>query len=249
MTQYKTEAIVLLSRDSGDADKLVTLFSRDFGKINTMAYGARRPRNRLSGYLQVFMNIDVALVAGKGIDSIKQCEPLQSFRQLRDTLTPMSYGFFLAELVSELCPERQPEPEVFDLLLQIFPLLLERNPRLVALAGAWKILSLLGYHPECVTCVSCGRPVCLPAHFSAAAGGAICTECYQPGLEEFSVATGEFLQVLLELNWSQPGHFKVSGAVLLQAERILVEYLGYRLDKKLKSLSFIQQLSVSNVGL
>lgn len=233
----------MVVKNWGEADKMVTLFSREYGKITAIAYGARRPKSRLSGGMQTFMHIDAALAPGKNLDSIKQYEGKNSFRLIREDLTCMAYGVFIAELVTELCPERQPEPLVFDLLLDIFTLISDRNPRLVALAGAWQLLSLTGFLPEYKKCICCGQQISTPAYFVASAGGLACSICKATDSIEISAPAVSFLDILLRLDLQNPGHFKVSGSALLETEKMLARYLTYHLDKPLKSLDFIKQVT------
>jgi DNA repair protein RecO (recombination protein O) len=243
MAQYQTEAVLLGVRNFGEADRMVTLLSREFGKITAVAYGARRPRSRLAAGMQTFMHADLSLQDGKNLDSIKQYEARNPFRQLREDLTCMAYATFLAELAAELCPERQPEPLVFDLLIQLFHFVSLRNPRVVALAGAWQLLALTGYSPEYQHCVVCNRELHFPAYFDTTAGGGVCLECGHSGLLSFHQSTAEFIDILLGLNWSNPGHFSVSGAALTQSEKILAAYLLCQTDRPLKSMDFIQQVT------
>jgi DNA repair protein RecO (recombination protein O) len=239
MGQYKTEAILLAVRNWGEADSMVTLFSREYGKINAVAYGARRPKNALAGSVQPFVHGEVLLEAGKSLDVLRQCEIKQSFRKLREELAQMAYATFLAELTSELWPERVAEPAVFQLILATFQLLGKRNPRLTALAGGVQLLSLSGFHPEIQHCVVCAEPVSYPAGFDSQAGGSICNSCAPESNQEFTAEVHHFLLQLLQLDWANPGHFSVNGAVLLQTEKLLAEFIACCLDKELKSLAFI----------
>ena len=240
--QYVTEAIVLSVRDMGEADRLAVIFSREHGKLPAAAYGARRPRSRLGGTVQSFALIDVSLMPGRNLETIGQCEVKRSFRELREDITLMTYAAFLAELVSELWPDRSPEPSAYDVLLGSFALLLERNPRLVSLAGAWQLLALAGFHPEYERCVACGQVLALPAFFDACAGGGVCQTCEHTQLQPLDDAVCDFVDKLLNINWKQPPQFKVTGATLLQAEKMLIEFIAHRIERPLKSVRFIQMM-------
>ena len=240
--QYLTEALVLSTRDSGEADRLVVLFSREHGKIPATAYGARRPRSRLAGTVQTFAHVLVSLMPGRQLDTIGQCEVKRSFSEVREDITLMTYASFLTELVSELWPDRSPEPAAFDVLLGAFSLLPERNSRLVAMAGAWQLLALAGFHPEYERCVTCGKLLDLPAFFDACAGGGVCPACEHTGMQAMDDAVCGFVDKLLNLNWKQPPQFKVTGAVLLQTEKMLIEIISHRLERPLKSVRFIQMM-------
>lgn len=240
--QFSTEALVLSVRDMGEADRLVTLFSRDRGKLSAAAYGARRLRSRLAGSVQSFAQVDISLMPGRNLDTVGQCEVRRSFRELREDITLMTYAAFLAELVSELWPDRSPEPSAYDVLLGAFCLLSERNPRLVSLAGAWQLLALAGFHPEYERCVSCGKILASPAYFNACAGGAVCSGCDHESMQPMNDAVCVLIDRLLNVNWKLPPQFKVTGSTMLQAEKMLIEFIAHRIERPLKSVRFIQMM-------
>jgi len=240
--QYVTEALVVSVRDMGEADRVVMVFSREHGKLSAAAYGSRRPRSRLAGTVQSFAQVSVSLMPGRNLDTIGQCEVKRSFRELREDIVLMTYAAFLSELVTELWPERSPEPSAYDVLTFSFKLLSERNPRLVSLAAAWQLLALAGFHPEYERCVVCGQLLTLPAFFDSCAGGGVCPTCEHGGMQPLDDAVCGFIDRLLNLNWQQPPAFKVTGAVLLQAEKILIEFIAHRLERPLKSIRFIQMM-------
>jgi DNA repair protein RecO (recombination protein O) len=248
MGVYNCEAILLAVRDYDATSRMVTLFSREHGKLAALAYGARRPRNELAGCIQPFSHVELALSSGKNIEAIKQCAIKRSFRELREDLDKMAYAAMLAELVAELWPDREPEPAAFDLLLAAFALLGSRNVRVAALAGALQLMALAGFRPEYGRCVVCGQELSFPARFDAAAGGGVCAACGEPHLTPFGAEGRDFLARLLELNLAEPERFSVTGAVLMETERLLGEFLTWRLDKPLKSLAFIAVLAQDKSG-
>lgn len=243
MARYSTQAVLLTVRNWGEADKMVTFFSKDLGKVTAAAYGCRRPRSALSGGMQVFSLLELQASEGANVDAIRQCQTINAFRQLRENLEYMAYASFIAELVLAFCPERHPEPEIYELLLAALGAISQRNPRLVALAAACQILEHTGSQPSYEACAHCGAtagPLC----FSAANGGACCEACR--GGEE-AVLTDEvqaFFVWLRALDWKSPTPFRVSGATLVQAEKLLLGYLVFLNEKPLKSLAFIQQLAL-----
>lgn len=243
MAQYQVEAILVAVRDWGESDKIVTLFSREQGKIIAFANGSRRPKSPLAGGMQMFTHLEVTLAPGKNCDSVKQCEIKHAFRHLQEDFNGMAYGAFIAELTSELCPERQPEPHVFDLLLEVLHILTVRNPRMVAMAWAWQLLSITGYSPEFENCTVCGQIVYFPAYFSFASGGCVCNHCEHYGLPEVDKKISDFITCLLHLDWRNPGCFTVNGTILMQTEKLLMGYLMHCLDKPLKSMEFIKQVA------
>lgn len=243
MREYQTQAILLAAKDWSGADRMVTLFSHEYGKITALAYGARNAKNRMSGVLQPFSHVDLALQPGKSIDTIKQCELKQSFREIREDLAAMAYASFLAEIVSELWPEREPDPQVFSLLLGAFKLITRRNPRIVAQAAAWQLLVLAGFTPQLEHCVICQEQCSLPAGFNPEAGGMVCVNCENHKSIPFMDQHKNFFEQMLALDWEEPVHFTVTGSILTCTEQLLNAFLSYRMEKPLKSLSFIQMVN------
>lgn len=244
MKSYQTEAIVLAVRDWRGADKMVTLFTRDVGKVTAAAYGLRQPRNHLAGSVQLFSQIDAALSPGKNVDTLRFCELIESNRVLREDLQKMAYAALVSEVVAELWPEREAQPEVFETVCAAMTLLAQRNPRIAALAACWQLAVLAGYHPELDHCVRCGGndQAALTA-FDPEAGGLVCSSCCQPSHLLFADASRSLLQRLLALDLAEPERFTAMALAVAQTETVLLCFLEQRLDKPLQSLSFIRSLS------
>ena len=244
MAQYVTEALILSVRNWGEADKMVTFFSREFGKITAVAYGCRRPRSPLAGGMQVFSHLQLQVMSGNSLDTIKQCETKQTFKHLREDLDCMAYAAFVAEVAADVCPERHPEPHIYDVLLSAFQLFSKRNPRLVALAAGYQILECTGSQPNYDICANCGKAIQADACFSFIKGGIICDTCKESHETLFSMKMRDLIKQLLMLDWQNPQEFSVSGSSLMQVEKLLIDYLHFILEKPLKSLDFIHQLAI-----
>lgn len=241
--EYQTEAILLAARDWGVADRVVTLFSREYGIVTAMAYGARKPKSKLGGSLQPFTHLYLVMTVGKGMDVVKQCEVQTPFRELREDLTRLAYANFIAELTTGLWPQRQSEALAYDTLLATLRLLTTRNPRITALTGAWHLLVLAGFQPEYKYCVQCGNTLHFPVRFSFAAGGSTCTECSLPTEPIFEQADQKFLEQLFAIDLDSPGQFTVHAKTLANAERLLYGFVRHQLERPLKSLDFINRVN------
>jgi DNA repair protein RecO (recombination protein O) len=114
---------------------------------------------------------------------------------------------------------------------------------MVALAWAWQLLAISGYYPELQHCTTCGTAICFPAYFNYASGGCVCSQCEHDGLPTISENTKAFISCLLHINWQHPGGFTVNGTILMQTENLLMSYLAQCLDKPLRSMQFIKQVS------
>lgn len=117
MPLYNIEAINIRSRNTGEADKIITLFAKGHGKIQAIAKGARRPTSKFGGRLEIFSHNQLLLATAKSLDIISQCETMDSFYRLREDKEKLNAGFYIVKLVDIITEERQRNDELFGLLL------------------------------------------------------------------------------------------------------------------------------------
>ncbi|MDQ0205135.1 DNA repair protein RecO [Pectinatus haikarae] len=243
MSLYNIRAIVLGAVNWGEADKLITLFSRDRGKIKAAAYGCRRPRSRLASAAQLFSILELQLSEGPRLDIIKNCDHNGFLADFSLDYTALAYASFVAEIVAEIFEENQPQEQVYEKLLQIIPAMLKRNPRVVALAAFFQILEYTGSQLQYEYCAVCGRKIEDDAFFSYEEGGAVCQKCRKDENMIYSSTVRKLILHLLNLDWQAPSSFNIQAKNLLSAEKIMLDYLEIILEKRLKSLDFIKQIT------
>lgn len=117
---YATEAVILGRKNYGEADRLLTVFSKHYGKLRIIAKGIRRPTSRKKGALELFCHVRLFLAKGKNLDIVTEAEIKDGFFGWRKDLTKVGVAYHLAELVTRLLPEHQEHKEVFELLLESF---------------------------------------------------------------------------------------------------------------------------------
>ena len=100
--------------DLGEADRIVTLYSRDDGKVRAVAKGVRRTTSRSAGHLEPFTLSDVLLAVGRELDVISQADTLDAFRAVREDLVLTTHAYYLAEMVDLLTEDRMENRAVFD---------------------------------------------------------------------------------------------------------------------------------------
>lgn len=257
------EALILRVKDWQTADKYVIAFTRNQGKQRFIAYGARYPKNVNGRLLQPFACLEISLLKGQRLDKLQSCS-LVKLPQAMD-MTQMAYAAVAAELTALFTEDGQPQEELYVLLEQTLKLLRERNPRIVVLAFALKLLTLTGIWPSVEECVACGGRIEAEAEvwFSLEQGGLISGACHQgatgSGLDGSSGAgkvsnpanslpcgplTRELWRNLLFLDMDNPARFTVKGVALMELERILYSYIRYQTDKELNSLQFLRELGL-----
>lgn len=117
---YKAEAIILKRTNLGEADRLVTVFSKDRGKLTLIAKGIRRLTSRKKGHLELFNRVSLQIAKGKNLDLIIEADTLNNFSRLRRNLNRVRIAYLFLELVDKLTAENQEHAEVYSLLCGTF---------------------------------------------------------------------------------------------------------------------------------
>src|SRR2546426_4972427 len=113
MPVYKAEGIVIRRANLGEADRLVTLFCLDHGKVTVAARGARKMKSRFVGRLELFSHVRALLAVGRTLDVVSQVEVAATFSMLRQNLDRLGYAGFGVELVDRAPPDPGPGPDLF----------------------------------------------------------------------------------------------------------------------------------------
>jgi DNA repair protein RecO (recombination protein O) len=250
MSLYRTNVIVLKSRNLGEADRILMLLSEDLGKFQAVVKGARRERSRFVGSTLSFNYLKAMFFTGKNLDTLSQAELIHPFSKLREDLTTLAYASFWVELIDGFVPERVEVKEVFHFLLAAF-LTLEQtaDPALLNLAFEIRLLNYLGYQPELDVCTACRQPVDTNAgleifYFSANIGGVICGNCrlQHSGLIQVNPAQLRLMKTLattdirkLAMMNGGSDDYKIIGTILR-------EFIEVRLERPLKSRVFLDNL-------
>ncbi len=181
MSIQKTAAITLKSRRWGEADRIVTVYTRRFGKLWAVARGARRLKSRFGGALEPFVHCDLNLFEKHGdtLNRVTQADIRESFPGLREDLTRMGGAARMSNLVSAVTVENDPEPMMYEILLQGLRVLHDGDdPALTALLFQIRLLGQTGFRPQTDQCAVCGRTHGIEgAMFSPQSGGLVCGPC------------------------------------------------------------------------
>ncbi len=242
---YRVEAATLKSTAFSERDRMLVLYTRHHGKIHALAKGARRTTSRLAAHVDLFTHATLFLVHGRSFDLVTQGETIQRFPLLRDDLTRLSYAFYAGELLDRFTEEHGPNPGLFDTLVSLLGRLGDAgvDPTVALRAYELDLLAFSGYRPQLHRCVGCETVIQAEENsFSAPDGGVICPACVEryPAATPISV---EALRILRNLQTRQEdviGKVHVSPRTMAQAERVLIGYIQYLLDVRLRSVGFIE---------
>ena len=248
---YRSEAVVLKSTPLGEAGLIVTLYSRDAGKIRAVAHGIRKPSSKRVGHLEPLTRVEMALARGRsgGMDTIAQVQTLESFATLKADLEAVSRGIYLAEMVDGFGVEGSANPELYILLVNMLRFL-NGSPE-VELGMRYFELHLLkcsGFMPEIYRCVECRDELSPGKHlFSPEIGGTLCLSCTPPSarIMRLSVQALKVLRFLDRTYLPEVPTLLVNGGLQEELKNILSVSLRYWLDKEIQSKTFMEHLERS----
>lgn len=243
---YRTEAIVLRRTDFGEADRLLTLFSRDLGKIKAIAKGARKPQSRQTGHVELFMRTQFLIAQGRDLDIVTQAEMVEGYPALREDLVRTTYASYAVELLDRFAADEDKDVRKYNLLADALSWFAETdNPLLAGRFYELRLLSLAGFQPQLFHCVQCGDPVEEQDQwFSAELGGILCPNCHQTDrrARPISAAAVKVLRYLQSRSWETIRVLQLKRALHSELEGIMHYYLTYVLERNLKSVDFLHRL-------
>ncbi len=150
---YKTEGIILKSADLGDLDRLLTIYTRGYGKITTRAISARKKESKLNGLMQSFTHGQFLLVKSKTIDIVTDLSVIDSYHYLHANLESLGYAWYFSELIDKLIIAPERDEDVWRLISRAFEVLNQKRGDLpkIKIAFEDKLLEFLG-HPKPAAC-------------------------------------------------------------------------------------------------
>lgn len=203
MSSEKATAIVLRTVEFSETSLVVTLFTREFGKLGALAKGARRLKNPFESALDLLALCRIVFLhkSSEALDLVTEAKLLRRFRPQGRSLAGLYAGYYVAELLGAMTDENDPHPELFDLADETLEALaagegLQRRLARFELGA----LRLLGHAPALDRCAECGTPL-QPAGrmaFGASHGGVLCKNCRE-GKNEVAAVNAGVLRTMAQL--------------------------------------------------
>ncbi len=249
----KWEGIVIRSVDYGESSKVLTVFTREHGKIGIMARGAKKPKSRLAAVSQLFTYGYYLCKKGPGtgMPDLSQGEIGDSFADLRQDLMKTAYAAYIVELLDRLTSEHEPNPYLFQLLRLTLSYIDEgKDPEILCRIFESKMLIVAGIKPQLNACANCGE-VREPYAFSVAHGGLLCPVClsHDPHPIAMTPAVWKLLRLFQLFDLERLGEIEVKDATRNQLKHVLRRFMEEHLDIRLKSRNFLDQVEKLQAGL
>ncbi|MDX1601307.1 MAG: DNA repair protein RecO [Anaerolineales bacterium] len=243
---YRTEAVVLRRMDLGEADRLLTLFTPDEGKVRAIAKGVRRPGSRKSGHLEPFSRTRLLLARGRELDIITQAEAVDLYPTFRQDLERLGAAAYVVELLDRFTVQEGDSRGPYELLIGALDQL-EAGADLAPLCRYYelRLLDLVGYRPQLFHCVECEAEIePEDQYFSSAQGGVLCPRCGQGHREatRISLAALKVLRHYQRSGYAEAVAPNVRTAVHEELESLMESYLIFLLERRLNAPKFLRRV-------
>jgi len=244
---FRVDAVVLRHSDYGEADRLLTLYTRQLGKTRAIAKGARKIASRKAGHIEPFTHVKLQLAKGRDMFLVTQADTVDAYLPLREDLILTSHASYVLELLDRFTYEDETEN------LPTFRLLTETLSRLASKSDPWlviryyemRLLDYLGFRPQLMECANCGRGIkAEDQFFSFSAGGVICPRCGKglPHIRHISVDALKYLRHFQRSNYAEATRARPGLEIQKETETLMQGYFTYLLERELNTPGFLKKI-------
>jgi len=238
---------VLRHVEVGEADRILTLYTLEYGKVQAIAKGIRKLRSRKAGHLEPFSRVELMLAKGRSLDVISQAEAQSTYENLRADLKLIAYGAYVVELLDRFTYEEGENRQLYNLLVDTLARLDEGAPaQTVVHYYEVQLMDLLGFRPQLQNCAACGEKIQPEDQFfSAKLGGVLCPKSLSadPGAWNVSLGVLKYMRHMQRSAWSKLQDLEIPPQIEPELASLLERYLTYLLEYSLRTPGFLKAVS------
>jgi len=195
--------------ERGENDQLLTVYTKDFGKLEILGKAIRKIKSKLRGETDIFYLSEIEFIQGKAYKTLTDAILIEKFENIRKSLKKLKIAYQIAKIFDELVKGQEKDENLWNLLLETFDRLNSRSLLtvhclLIYYYFLWNFFSILGYQPELYNCSICQKKIKPEIlYFNPKEGGIICSQCYKKIKKgkKISLETIKILRVLFKNGW------------------------------------------------
>ena len=246
----RTKALVVKEYIVGESDKYITLFTKEYGKIQVLAPKAKKVDRGFASATQLFVYGEFILTSFKDTYRLVNVDIIEMFHNIRNRLESLSYASYIMEFLQYVTEPMLAQPELLRLTLKTLKALTyeEASYSLIRRIYELRALAELGFMPQLASCTECGEVLkegeTSKYYFSAEAGGLVCESCksYYKDTVMISYSTRYTLQYILSSSINKLYHFKVTHEIQQELNQVCNYYVPFYVDKIFKTVEFIDRI-------
>ena len=243
--RLNTDGLVIRTRNIGEADRLITILTREYGVLDAFVRGARRLKGRLASSTQQFSYAKFILFKSKDAFVVDEAEPVRLFFQFGNEVEKISLAYYFAELALVLSPQGDDAEGFLRLMLNTLSFLMEgkREDLLLKSVLELRMLSMSGYMPNLLGCEHCGEFEKDVMYFVPEKGCLYCSDCKA---EVSSIPAGRgvvsAMRHIVYAEFEKLFQFSVSDESLKQLSYITERFLFTQIQRPFKTLDFYKSM-------
>lgn len=224
MPIYKAETIILKRRNQGESDRVLTLFTREYGLLSVIAKGSRKPKSKFSGHIELFTLSDALLVSGKTFQILNEMNTKDGIKKDLN-LDEINSLHEMAEIIIKVLPEETPNLRAFETFSFVINSLGQIDHKLLKAYFEAQLLNSLGIYPELSTCLECGEKPEI-VMFSKTSGGIYCLSCAKDhNVSESSVDIIKTFNFLINCDQNKVSRLKLDPGIVSELTSLVSDYL------------------------
>lgn len=245
---FKTEGVVLREADYNDTDRMLTVLTRDSGRMTLKARGVRSSRSPLRAACQLLAYSEFTILERRGYLTITEATPKEMFLELRSDLELLSLASYFAQVAEVVSQEDSPNPQLLSLLLNCMYALgkLQKPQSLVKAVFELRTACLAGYTPDLSGCAICGNPT--PDRFNVTHGVLQCESCRAEELDGLRLPLSEAmlmaLHYIVACGPKQLFSFQIGEGDAEALSGLTETYLTTQLERGFFTLDFYKSLKL-----
>lgn len=215
--RYRTKGIIIKKEDRGEADQFLTVYTKDFGKLEIVGKGIRKITSKLRSGADILYLSEIEFIQGRAYKTLTDAILLEKFKNLRKDLKRLALTYRISDVLDTLIKGQEPDEKNWQLIGEVFKKLDNLqfkvyNIQLIYHYFIWNLFSLLGYKPELFNCAVCQKKL-LPdeLYFSSGEGGVICKKCFARMKKGLEIKPGvvKILRLILNKDWNTLSRLKI----------------------------------------
>lgn len=237
MQSYKAHAIILKRTNLGEADRIITAFSQEFGKIKFVAKGVRKLKSKIAGSVEPFYFSDLIIVPGKSLDILTSANITKTPIEDPPNLATIKLASYFAEFIDKTIPEYGPNSELYNLLAEVLQNINTQDKDLLKFYFESRFYQLSGLLPELSVCVRCGKKPESGVYFSVNAGGILDSTCQAVHGDAIKISKeiAKTWRFAAENNFSSLKKINLSEVLRSELFRISKKYLRREIQGEFRS--------------
>ena len=249
----RVEAVVISHNEFGEADRLLMLYTREMGKIRTLAKGIRKTHSRKAGHLEPFTCADVLVAKGASFWIISQAETVKEYARIKEDLVKTGLAAYALELLERFTLEEEANAALYRLIKDTLERIHEETDPFSAIRHyELRLLEQVGYRPELFHCVQCRKEIqAEDQFFSAQHGGVVCPRCapLTSQLRPVSMPALKYLRHFQRSEYEQSRQVKISTLHRSEMEKLMQYYLAVLAERKLNTPDFLRRIRPAQSGI